>query len=261
MKHKYLIFGLATILVVLIVAKVFEPTKFPIRINYFDYAHTSSEEMFIAKKMQPWLELRTQQTFSDIPWDGFSLGEKSESVQAKSKNTTDSTIVLNGNTINAHIFKFFSPEDKLIEIDLRFSKVSQQLFDEIVALFGENHLEVYEYNDRLRKNVNERFFWIKGSVLVVYEIDRIGVDDSGYLTIANVSDFSEEELNRFIRYGHVSSHYNINAPILQSFLEESRNPKSYTPSTPQKKYGDSDVYKGSSKQKEDLELIDRYFGF
>lgn len=120
MKHKYLILGLAAVLVVLIIAKVFEPTKFPIRINYFDYAYTSNREMFIAKKIQPWLELRSQQTFSDIPWDGFSLGESAESVQAKSKNTTDSTIILNGNTINAHVIKFFSPEDKLIEIDLEF---------------------------------------------------------------------------------------------------------------------------------------------
>ena len=258
MKHKYLILGLAAILVVLIIAKILEPTKFPIRIDYNDYSYSLSGEKIIAKKIQPWLELRTQQPFSDIPWDGFSLGENSESVRAKSKNTTDSTIVLNGNTINAHVFKFFSPEDKLIEIDLRFSKVSQQLSDEIVALFGENHLEVYEYNDRLRKNVNERFFWIKGSVLVVYEIDRIGVDDSGYLTIADVSDFSEEELNEFIRYGHIS-HF-VYTPILQDFIESSRNPKSYTPLKPQKKYGDSDVYQGSSKQREDLELIDRYFG-
>lgn len=261
MKHKYLIFGLSAILVVLIIAKVFEPTKFPIRINYFDYAYTSSREMFIAKKMQPWLELRAQQNFKDIPWDGFSLGENSESVRAKSKNTTDSTIILNGNTINARVIKFFSPEDKLIEIDLEFRKIPQQLSNEIVALFGENHLEVYEYNDRLRKNVNERFFWIKDSTLVVYEIDRIGVGDSGYLTIADISDFSEKELNRFIRYGHISSHIYISTPILQDYLEGSRNPKSYTPSRPQKKYGDSDVYQGSSKQKEDLELIDSYFGF
>lgn len=257
MRHKYLILGLSVALVALIVAKRYEPTQFPMRIDFRDYAYGSKKEE-LTKKSDKLIEFRRSQDFADIPWDTFSIGENEESVNHKNKNTTDSTIILNGNPINARVIKFFSPTNKLIEIDLQFKNAPQQLTNEILAMFGNKYLQIYEHNDLMHINTSERYFWIKNAILVIYEIDRIG-HETKYLTIADVSDFSENELKEFIRYGHVAS-YSIKEPFLQNFLEKVRTPQSYTPSTTKKKYGDSDVYQGSSKQKEDLEAIDKYFG-
>lgn len=255
MRHKYIILGLSVILIILIVAKGYEPTQFPLRIEHYDYAYGSNGEQRLTKKSDKLIAFRTQQKFSDIPWDGFSIGDSVEDVDTNSKHTTDSTIMLDGKIFNTSVRKYFSQSGELMEIALRFRNASQVTSD-IIAMFGSNYLQLYEYNDRMRKNTSERYFWIKNTTLVIYEIERLGYDD-GFLAIADISDFTDAELKRFIRYGHAQSKYE---PNLQSFLEKERTPRNTALPTTTKKYGDSDTYQGSSKQKEDLEAIDKYFG-
>lgn len=252
MRHKYTILGLSVILIMLIVAKGYEPTQFPLQVK--DFSIYSDKAMRkLAKSFDKLIAFRTQQTIPDFPWDGFSIGDSIEYFDNNSKNTTDSTIIWNGTPIETRTLNFFS-SDQLIEVDFYFRDESE-VTSEILAMYGNNYLRTLE------GYYHERYFWIKGSTIIIYEIDRAGYPDHGYLTVADISEFSEAELYDFIKYGRISF-YSIKEPILRSFLERNRSPKHYTRPTPkEKKYGDSDVYQGSSKQKEDLEAIDRYFGF
>lgn len=245
MRHKYIILGLSVILIMLIVAKGYKSAQFPLRIEHYDYAYGSNGEQRLTKKSDKLIAFRTQQKFSDIPWDGFSIGDSVEDVDTNSKNTTDSTIILDGKIFNTSVRKYFSQSGELMEIALRFRNASQVTSD-IIAMFGSNYLQLYD-------NTSERYFWIKNTTLVIYEI---GYYD-GFLAIADISDFTDAELKKFIRYGHAQSKYE---PNLQSFLEKERTPRNTALPTTTKKYGDSDTYQGSSKQKEDLEAIDKYFG-
>lgn len=247
MRHKYIILGLSVILIMLIVAKGYEPTQFPLQFDDYDY-YTSRGKRQIESKSDELIKYRISQDFSDIPWDDFSIGDDIELVN-NSKNTTDSTIILNGHIIDTKVFKFFSQSNTLTEIDLQFSNASQ-VSNDILAMYGNKYLRIYQ------DTYQERYFWIKNTIVVIYE----RISDHGYLTIADISDYSEIELKNLINYGHIASSYPIHDPILQEFLERQRTPRDYTPHTTTKKYGDSDTYQGSSKQKEDLEAIDKYFG-
>lgn len=258
MRHKYTILGLSVILIMLIVAKGYEPTQFPLQVKDFSVFSDKATRK-LAKSFDKLIAFRTQQTIPDIPWDGFSIGDSIEYFDNNSKNTTDSTIIWNGTPIETRTLNFFS-SDQLIEIDLYFRDESK-VTSEILAMYGNNYLRTLEtYDKTLKIYYSERYFWIKDSTIIIYEIDRAGYPDKGYLTVADISEFSEAELYHFIKYGRVSF-YSIKEPLLQSSLERNRSPQHYTRPTPkEKKYGDSDVYQGSSKQKEDLEAIDRYFG-
>ena len=250
MRHKYIILGLSVILIMLIVAKGYEPTQFPLQVKDFS-VHSDKATRKLAKSFDKLIAFRTQQTIPDFPWDGFSIGDSIEYFDNNSKNTTDSTIIWNGTPIETRTLNFFS-SDQLIEVDFYFRDESE-VTSEILAMYGNNYLRTLE------GYYNERYFWIKGSTIIIYEIVA-GSPVHGYLTVADISEFSEAELYDFIKYGRISF-YSIKEPILRSFLERNRSPKHYTRPTPkEKKYGDSDVYQGSSKQKEDLEAIDRYFG-
>ena len=251
MKHKHSILILSVILVVLLVIKGnYEPLFFPMQTDL------SESTQWSQKKMDKLIKYKTSQKFADIPWDEFSIGDYMEYVNSNGKHTTDSTVVFNETIIDSKIIKFFSTAGKLIEIDLYF-KDAQLVKPDILSMYGTKYLKVDDsvfgsYND-----YDSRFFWIKDSIIIIYEIG--GTGDGGYLTIADMSNLSNEELKYLIQFGSISQYWKQKAHP-QSFIEWWQTPKDYTPTTNIKKYGDSDTYQGSSKQKEDLEAIDKYFG-
>lgn len=253
MKHKYVIILLSVVLVLLVVAKMYEPTHFPLQLEYYVYAPDKVQKR-LSKYSDELLAFRAQQNFSDIPWDNFSLGDDLEHINNNSKYTTDSTITFNGEIIETEIVRHFSQSGSLMQIDLRIKNTSHDT-REILAMFGQNYLKLYENYDKNTENSSERYFWIKGTTLVIYEIEKPSYY-SGTLVISDISDFSDAELKKFIRYGH--AHFD-KEPISQKFLENIQSTRKYTAPTTNR-YDDS-TYQGSSKQKEDLEAIDKYFGF
>ena len=228
MRHKHLILGLSFILIALIGVKIgvkiYESTQFPLQVKDFSVFSDEAERK-LAKRFDKLIAFRTQQTIPDFPWDCFSIGDSIEYFDNNSKNTTDSTIIWNGNLIETRTLNFFS-SDQLIEIDLYFRDESK-VTSEILAMYGNNYLRILEtYDKTLKMYYDERYFWIKDSTIIIYEIDRAGYSDKGYLTVADISEFSEAELYHFIKYGRISF-YSIE-PILQSSLERNRSQKHYT---------------------------------
>ena len=62
MRHKYIILGLSVILIMLIVAKGYEPTQFPLQFDDYDY-YTTRGKRQIESKSDELIKYRISQDF------------------------------------------------------------------------------------------------------------------------------------------------------------------------------------------------------
>jgi hypothetical protein len=259
MRHKYIILALAALLVGLLIIKTVAPTSYPLSTNY-----EWGDDAKVEKRASVLLNERPDAGEKSIKWDDFSIGDTREQMRSKVRNTTDTSIVLAGTTIPCKTTYFYDSEDRLIEAHFFFSSYTSHprtAKSKAIEVYGMNYLEVYNYNKLMKRNANERYFWVCGNSLVVYEDD--GVSKDGTLCVADITGLSDEQLIYFFRIGHVRE-YDARKPHIFGFFERESNRSTSTPSstsTRTYKYGDSDTYQGSSQQKADLEAIDKYFGF
>lgn len=259
MRHKYIILALAALLVGFIVIKSIAPTSYPLSTNY-EYGDDAKVE----KRASVLLSERPDAGEKSIRWDDFSIGETREQISSKMRNTTDTSVVLAGTRIPCKSTFFYDSEDRLIEAHFFFSSYTSHprtAKSKAIEVYGKNYLEVYNYNKLMKRNANERYFWVCGSSLVVYEDD--GVSNDGTLCVADITGLTDEQLTDFFRIGHVRD-IDARKPNIVGFVERVLERRTSTPSstsTRTYKYGDSDTYQGSSQQKADLKAIDDYFGF
>jgi len=259
MRHKYIILALLGLLIVLIILKVNEPTKYPLSTNY-----EWGKEAKLERLSDTFLSERQEASDNAIKWDSFHIGDTKEQVKSQAKFTTDTTVVLGGKTFPCKTTYFYNQDGRLIEVHMSFTSFglsTRSVTEQVLKLYGDHYLRVYHYNSIMKRNDDERYFWLDGDKLVFYE-DYCTTDD-GYLCVADAAGLSNEQLKKYFRLGHVNN-WQPHEPHIVSFVERDSNPSRSTPSSSSSrtyKYGDSDTYQGSSQQKADLEAIDNYFGF
>ena len=259
MRHKYIILALLILLIVLVILKVKEPTKYPLSINYVWGKETKLERL-----SNKFLEDRQEASENAVKWDSFQIGNTKELVKSKATFTTDTSVVLGGKTFPCKTTFFYDLDGRLIEVHMSFTSFGlsiKNVTEQVLKLYGDHYLKVYNYNNELRRNVEERYFWLYGKMLIFYEDDCI--TDDGYLCVADASGLTNEQLKKYFRLGHVNGRQ-PQEPHIVSFFDRDSNFSYSTPSTSSLrtyKYGDSDTYQGSSQQKADIEAIDNYFGF
>lgn len=208
MRHKYIIFALTGVLILLLILKVNEPTKYPISIKY-----EWGKESKIEKLANKFLEDRPLASENAIKWDSFHIGDTKEIVQSHSQYTTDSTIVLEGNTFPCETTYFYGQDGNLIELHISFSTLTnsstKNLTEKIYHLYGDHYFKVTFYS------LYESYFWLDGDNLVIYEDHSI----DSFLCVTDVSGLSNEQLAEFIRSGHINNRL-PRMPHIQSFLSE-----------------------------------------
>lgn len=259
MRHKYIILGLLGLLIVLIILKVSGPTQFPMSVKS---EFGKSEK--VVKAAETFLENRAEPTGNTIKWASFQIGNSREQVGAPSDFVQNDTVVLGGKTIPCATTYFYGADNQLIEVHYSFTHfgiVIGPITSKVLELFGDHHIRIYRYNQYMHANEMDKYIWLDGNNLVLYEVES-SLNDS-YLSIMDVSSLSQEQLAKYISSVRING-YHPYQPHLKGYLErenERSSGRSNSSSTRTYKYGDSDTYQGSSQQKADLKAIDDYFGF
>ena len=116
MRHKKIILVLIGVLIVLIFLKVYGPNWYPMSMN-FDYGKEAKLERLSTR----FLKDRETPSTNAIRWDSFSIGDTQEQVKTSAKNTTESTVVLAGNTFPCKTNFFYDSDGKLTCLLSRFN--------------------------------------------------------------------------------------------------------------------------------------------
>lgn len=259
MRHKYIILGLLGLLIALVILKVYGPTHFPMSVKSDLFKREKVE-----KAARKFIEERIEASENTIKWAPYHIGDTRESLGVQELFIQNDTFVLGGLTVPCSTTYFFDESDRLIEVHISFTSSGidiPPITGKVKEQYGKHYLNVYEYNPYLHRNSDDRFFWLDGNNLVLYEVE-ISLNKS-YLSIMDISCLSQEQLAKFIRSVRING-YNPYQSSVESFFEsenEKSSGRTHSSSTRTYKYGDSDIYQGSSQQKADLEAIDKYFGF
>lgn len=251
MKHLKLILILSFVLVILIGIKVYlnykENTTYPLVLQ-FDDIYPNTESLISNKKVSFALEDRYNNSCENPLFfcdnDDIWLGiRKSAFVFVRHKVNE---IVLNGQSIPCQVVYSFSyGEDKSLEsVNVKLDpSYKEEVMESIIGYFGEKRVEV-------NSSVNNSYIWFFPNYYVYLEIEDYSYSDSSiYLKVSTYRSNTKEYLAKLVLYGGCSSY-----DFKDSEAQNQTSSRTY-------KYGDSDVYQGSSQQAADLAAIDAYFGF
>ncbi len=251
MRHKYIILGLLGFLLILILFKIIEPTHYPVSVKY-EYG----KEYRVEKVAYKFLKDREKASDNSIKWSSFQIGDTKEQVNATSDYVRSDTIILGDIVIPCATSYYYNSDNRLIEVHYSITEYGIKIWpitNRLLELYGPHYIRIY------RSNNNDKYFWLDGNNLVTYSVQK-EINDA-FLSIMDISVLSQEQLVRFIRNGG-SIGYNCRKGYVMGFIESEKNKVNIQYSSPRTyKYGDSDIYQGSSQQKSDLEAIDKYFGF
>lgn len=249
MRHKYIIITLALLLCVLLGIKAFlnhkETTTYPLQLDFIDfYDHSNSAS-------EPKIQFAVSDRINnecDNPLffcnPGVKLGMPKEDFdRLRIKNNS---IFFDGMTIPAEVIYKFDKDDNLSSVGARFEMASFSAADNyLIDLLGERRLDIIS-----GESIVHRIWYYKDSYFK-FNYTKFSGDKYFYLKASNYHLRGSKSLNELALYG---GSYDF------EFEEESKS-KSSSTSSKAYKYGDSDVYQGSSQQAADLAAIDAYFGF
>lgn len=159
------------------------------------------------------------------------------------------SIFIDGKAIEAIVVYEFGANNKLISVRARVKDIAAKYtFQSAFANYGSQCIKIN--ND---KGECYESFWFFPTFYACAECRQ---SKTTYLTVASYEGLNYSNLGRIVRDGG-SDDYMFG----RNDYEQSHETKKENQQQKRYKYGDSDVYQGSSKQKEDLKAIDEYFGF
>ena len=243
MRHKYIIITLALLLCVLLGIKAFL-TTYPLQLDYSDYYNHSNSAS--EAKIQFAVSDRINNECDNPLFfcnPGVKLGMPKEDFDRL--GIKNNSIIFDGMTIPADVIYKFK-DDKLSSVGARFEMASFSAADNyLIDLLGERRLDIIS-----GESIVHRIWYYKDSYFK-FNYTKFSGDKYFYLKASNYNLRGSKSLNELALYGGSSDY---------EFEEESKS-KSSSTSSKAYKYGDSDVYQGSSQQAADLAAIDAYFGF
>ena len=261
MKRIHVIYILSAVLVVLIILKfttgsnngsVTRPglSGYPIQLSDSEFTTILCSVDDFGDKVEKAVRERTNNS-CDAPLffcgDSVALGLAQASFNSLAVPTTE--VHLGQEVVSAKVLFEFNTKGELSTVRAKISPdESSRAFNYFVTYYGPKHLSILD-----RAGVNNKCIWFFPSCYVY--LYWSGSSDT-FITVSDLNSLPYSNYERIVRDGGNFDYMFGDAP---SQIDDSSRP--YTSPTKTYKYGDSDVYQGSSKQKEDLEAIDKYFGF
>ena len=261
MKYKPTIVVLGIVLMALLIVKGIlyyqeqiniqkEIKTYPLQIKYFDKSETS-----LRSRKVIFAQMDRTNNYCENPLffcpSGVHLGmAKKDWSRLK---TPDNKIMINGKTISAivvYVFDYLS--DELESVNVQVTDISDTYVQQAVLNTLGDHRIDYYYESLFSSHI-----WFYDDYYIYL---RHNNNECAYLTVATYkSKFKFNTLYKsfddIIEYGCCGS------SVFEDYINEQYGGKTGRKGQKKYKYGDSDIYQGSSKQAEDLAAIDAYFGF
>ncbi len=163
----------------------------------------------------------------------------------KKGNVTENAIFLNNQLIPCATVYKFNADEKLCAVYARISNdVFKSVPDIVLSTLGDKRVDVLSEFD------SSKHIWYYPEYYIHLDKSFFSASKTVYLTVCTYSSNSIHSPYELFFSGGGYDYIFDEASKAQS----SSSTKAY-------KYGDSDIYQGSSKQAEDLAAIDAYFGF
>lgn len=252
MRHKYQIITLAVLLCALLITKAFvqhkENTTYPLQLD-FDKVFMDFDDDSIGNSSlnNPKINFAVKDRFNNecsnplfFLSSDISLGMQKKDF--KDKLLTDNAIFIGGNLVPCSIRYRFSEDSMLNAV---YVKINPKIYNNapyyIIEYYGNKRVDLTsDYG------INKHIWYYTD--YYVYLNDNSG--SNVFITVASYKDRPYREIRELAIYGGCLDY------DFKDF-----NPKNSSSKKDTYKYGDSDVYQGSSQQAEDLAAIDEYFGF
>ncbi len=250
MRHKNIIIVLSLIILVLVAlqSKINrkENTTYPLQIN-------ASEISYITDcRNHPKVKFASsdkEQNHCDNPLFFLNAGLKLSISKGELNKTSDNNylITVDSTTISCNIEYHYKEDDSLGTVYIQSNSEGIENVEKyLVEFFGERRIDILG-------GLEQTHFWFFPSYYVwISTMDFTTEKDLLKITISTYDSYSFIKLTELPKYGDYSL---LRSP---SNFNTSSSSSSYSKTY---KYGDSDIYQGSSKQAEDLAAIDAYFGY
>ena len=247
MKHKNIILALSALLLVLICIKVLQPSIEELKASKQGYEYPIHIEANLDHSFAS--DRRVRQSIKDaatnIQVNPLFFCYGSPKMFGEKKKYPDYVVRFEEKDIPASIEFDYSNKEALKRVDVRIRRDDYQgTREQLIAKLGNQYIEWGELNEN-----GNSILWFFPDYYVYYNHSHI-LDDLDYITIATYGS-AHKDYNYIYKYG-ICGESTFFTPPTKNTTSSSK--KTY-------KYGDSDTYMGSSKQKEDLKAIDEYFGF
>ena len=261
MKRIHLIYLLSVILLALIIIKAVTAkdenglpkvsfSGYPIILSNMEYNAILCSVDDFGDKAKKAVEDRVSNNCSNELFfcdDRVFLGMTKEELE--SLQISQDSICIDGEAIEANVVYEFGANNKLISVRARVNnKAANNTYRSAFSNYGSQCIKIN--ND---KGECYESFWFFPTC---YACAEYRLSEATYLTVAAYEGLGYTNLERIVRDGGSDDYMfgSVEYKRSQETIKNNQQQKLY-------KYGDSDVYQGSSKQKEDLKAIDEYFGF
>jgi hypothetical protein len=240
MKYKHLIVPLAIILVILLCIKHYQNVTVYPRSIRFERIDKNKEYLGSIAKIKSAVNDKDKNKCKD-PLFFLKKGTRlnMDKKEFDKLNNNDSIITLNGKKVKCDIVYSFNKEDCLdaVLVQIKGKDVLDDYYNVLMKTYGNKYINVR------RTYINENIWYLPDYYIYVEYENYDFSSDAIYITVCTYAKKDYRNLPDLVYYGGCySSDFN------------KKEQKTY-------KYGDSDVYQGSSQQKADLKAIDDFFGF
>lgn len=248
MRHKNIIIALAIALLGLFVVKAIlthrENTTYPLVIDY-DTAYTHKSDNSLSK-VNFAVKDRVNNSCSNPLFfcdSKVKLGMSKEEFDAA--KIDENAIYLKGQFVPCSTIYKFDDDDKLCAVYVRIANGIFNAAPEVVlSILGDKRVDV------LSEFEMSKHIWYYPDYYIHLDKSFFTSDKKTYITVCT---YSANTMHRYYELFFSGGGYDF-------YFDDAKKQQSSS-STRTYKYGDSDVYQGSSKQAEDLKAIDDYFGF
>lgn len=242
MKHKYLILILSLVLVGLIIGKNYSEKQYPLEVENYEYHNRGSEKARDKRVAQLVSDSKENHAKPIVFWvESIALGtQMPEGVN----NAVYSSVHFGNKDIPAYVTACADEDMKLAQVNAYMMKHNVgevRIVDELIKHFGEQYLHIsYAPQSYDRSLIVDEYYWIFDSFYVAFKErnQKIETDESIIISIGSIKGLSDNYLKQIVPSGI------IDTPT--TFKQTVTAKRSSTPSK-KYKYGDSDVYQGSSK--------------
>lgn len=240
MKYKHLIIPLAILLGVLLIIKNYQDVNvYPRRIRHSRVSNNHESLGSIVKITSAINDKDNNKCDNTLFFckKGTKLGLSKESFDKLSNN--DTTITLKGKKVKCDVMYLFNEKSNCLD-GVLVKILGKDLSDYkklLIDYYGIQHINIYG-------GYTDEYIWYFPDSYVFVECSK-HYDYSDDMILITVSTYTRRDYLKLPSLVYLGGCYS------SDFKKEKQTFK----------YGDSDVYQGSSQQKADLQAIDDYFGF
>ena len=250
MKHKYIILSLTVILAILIAIKVSHPHG--VSVTRYDYPiHFGTVIEDFNKNPKVWQAIKDKGDNKVVNPLFFCYGNTK--LFDEPKKYPDYAVYFEGTdhpaTIEYDYYSRNSSRRVLQRVDVRIRRADYSgAKEQLIANLGSQYIDWGS-----EESSSYSILWFFPYCYVYYKHSHL-LDDIDYITVATY-EREGKDFEQIYKHGVCNESTFFKSP------SSSKSNSSSSGKTKTYKYGDSDTYQGSSKQKEDLKAIDDYFGF